>query len=53
MKDYVCVIFVVQFYFKARRMQNILEYISYDFCQGEEVCLLLEHLPGDGLWFGE
>lgn len=34
-------------------MQNILEYISYDFCQGEEVCLLLKDLPGDELWFGE
>lgn len=31
-------------------MQNILEYITHDYCQGKEICLLFEELPGDRLW---
>ena len=29
-------------------MQSILEYISHDSCQGREIWLLFEELPGDG-----
>lgn len=34
MKDHDCIFVWVQLYFKARKMQNILEYISHDYCQG-------------------
>lgn len=31
-------------------MQNILEYITHDYCQGKEICLLFEEPPGDRFW---
>ena len=48
MQDRVCIPVRVQFYFKAGNMQSVLEYISHDSCQGKEICLLFEELPGDG-----
>ena len=48
MQDRVCIPVRMQFYFKAGNMQSILEYISHDSCQGKEICLLYEELPGDG-----
>lgn len=48
MQDRVCIPAWVQFYFKAGNMQSILEYISHDSCQGREIWLLFEELPGDG-----
>lgn len=50
MRDHVCILVWVQFYFKHRKMQNILEYITHNYCQGKEICLLFEELPGDRLW---
>lgn len=53
MEGPVCALVSVQFYFKARKMQNILECISHEYCQGKQICLLFKEWPGDGFWFGQ